>query len=57
MHKAVIFESECGWGTKLIQERVFPTKEERDKFVKEFNDENMNEDYVPDIYFYAECVN
>lgn len=57
MYKAIISESELGWGTRLIQERTFPTKEERDKFVKEFNDENMGEDYVPNSYFYAECAN
>lgn len=58
MYKAAIYESERGWGTKLMEERIFPTKEERDKFVKEFNDDvKTNEVYIPDIYFYAECVN
>lgn len=47
------YESERGWGAKLLTTRKFKTKEEADKFVKEYNSENT-EDVAPDYYFYAE---
>lgn len=50
--KAIIIESERGWGQRIDEIRRFPTKEKRDKFIKKFNLEN-DLPYVPDWYMYA----
>lgn len=60
MFKALIIESERGWGSKIDEVRTFPTKEERDKFVDEYNlkyNPNMGKGPVPDWYMIAERAN
>lgn len=53
MYKVLIWESELGWGKKLDETKYFDTLKEAEKFVKEFNSSN-NEDEVPNWYMYAE---
>lgn len=50
-----IIESERGWGQRLDEVREFDTREDAEKFVREFNAEN-NKPVVPDWYMYARIV-
>lgn len=50
--RVVIVESERGWGTKIDEIKYFDTKEEAEKFCKEFNKDNPT-DHVPDWYMQA----
>lgn len=50
--KTDIIESERGWGQKIDSTKIFDSKDEADKFVKEFNSRNT-EDSAPDWYMYA----
>ena len=45
--KVALIESERGWGQKVDEIREFDTYDEAEKFIKEFNAENV-EDKVPD---------
>lgn len=57
-YKAFIIESEAGWGTKTDSVHEFDTVEERDTFVREYN-EKHNPDMgkpgvqTPDWYMVA----
>jgi hypothetical protein len=53
--KVFIIESEAGWGQKVDEVKEFPTKEEANAFVKEFNSYNSLP-YTPDWYMYAELA-
>lgn len=53
--KVAIIESERGWGQRVDEIKEFPTKEEAEAFIQDFNAEN-NEDVVPDWYMYARLV-
>lgn len=56
--KAHIIESERGWGAKVDEVREFDTKEERDAFVKSYNEKhNPPTANVPDWYMYAVATN
>ncbi len=48
-----IIESERGWGSKIDEVRTFPSLEEAEAFVTEFNSHNT-EETVPDWYMRAE---
>lgn len=50
--KVLIIESERGWGQKVDEVKEFDTREEAEKFCKEYNSKN-NEPTVPDWYMYA----
>ena len=50
--KVEIIESEAGWGQKLDEVREFPTLEEANAFIKEFNAPN-NKPVTPSWYMYA----
>ena len=52
MWKVQIIESESGWGQRVDETISFDTKEEADKYVKEFNSQN-NLPQVPSWYMYA----
>lgn len=52
MIKVELIESERGWGQRLDEVREFPSREEAEAFVAEFNSKN-NETTVPDWYMYA----
>lgn len=52
-YTAVIVESERGWGQKIDEIKEFPSAEERDKFIAEFNSYNASST-VPDWYMVAE---
>lgn len=52
MWKAVIYESERGWGTKIDEIKSFDTKEERDEFMHKFNAKNTDL-VAPDWYMIA----
>lgn len=51
--KAIIYEFERGWGSRIDEIRRFDTVEERDDFINSFNAQN-NLPYVPDWYMVAE---
>lgn len=51
--KAVIWEFERGWGSRIDEVRCFETKQERDDFITEFNSRNTAST-VPDWYMVAE---
>jgi hypothetical protein len=51
--KVYIIESERGWGQKVDEVKEFPTREEAEKFVREYNSQNT-EPTVPDWYMYAQ---
>ena len=55
MFKVAIIESERGWGQKIDEVMTFPTKEERDAFIKEYNSKNDKKE-VPDWYMYATAL-
>lgn len=50
--KVLIIESERGWGQKVEEERMFPSLETAEAFVKDYNKDN-NLPEVPDWYMYA----
>ena len=50
-----IIESERGWGSKVDEVKKFPSLEEAEAFVTEFNSHNT-EETVPDWYMRAEVV-
>lgn len=55
--KAAIIESERGWGSKVDEVREFDTKEERDTFVKEYNEKwNPPSNHIPDWYMIARAT-
>lgn len=54
--KVQIREYEKGWGSKQDEVKDFHTKEEADKFIKEYNSEN-NKEVVPDWYMAASPLN
>lgn len=51
--KAVLYEFERGWGSRIDEIREFNTEKERDDFITSFNAQN-NLPYVPDWYMVAE---
>lgn len=58
--KAYVIEGEAGWGTKIDETLEFPTAEERDAWVKAYN-EKYNPDLgktsrVPDWYMIAKSA-
>jgi len=53
--KVAIYEYERGWGSKIDEIRDFPTYEEAQAFVKEFNSYNTKTT-VPDWYMVAEII-
>lgn len=56
--EAVILESELGWGARVDEVKEFDTKEERDTFVKDYNEKwNPPTDKVPDWYMVARARN
>jgi len=55
MVQVYIFESERGWGQRVDEVKEFPTREEADAFVEEFNRHNDLPE-VPDWYMYAKVV-
>lgn len=52
MVKVYIIESERGWGQQVDEILKFPTKEEAEKYCRDYNKDN-NEKTVPDWYMYA----
>lgn len=59
-YKAVILESEAGWGSRIDETKEFDTKQERDAFVKEYNDKYNPPlkpgERVPSWYMIAQAV-
>ena len=55
MTKVVIIESELGWGQRVDEVKKFPTREEAEKFVADFNKDNTA-DEAPDWYMVARIV-
>lgn len=53
--KVVLMEYERGWGSRVDESIEFPTKEEAEKYCKEFNSKNTD-NVVPDWYMTAEIV-
>ena len=52
--KVLIIESERGWGQKIDEVKEFATREEAEKFCREYNDKyNPPMDSAPDWYMYA----
>lgn len=54
-HIVYIFEYEREWGDRVDEIKEFPTKEEAQAFVREFNSKN-NEPRVSDWYMDAEYM-
>jgi len=50
--KVIIVEATRGWARKIIEEIKFPTKDEAEVFIKEYNSKNTFEG-VPELYRYA----
>lgn len=50
--KVEIIESEAGWGAKVDEVREFPSLDEANAFIKEFNAPN-NKPVTPSWYMYA----
>lgn len=50
-----VIEYERGWGSKVDDVRYFDTKEDADKFAKEFNSANTDE-VAPDWYMQAQTL-
>jgi hypothetical protein len=48
-----MLESERGWGQKVDESFYFKTKEEADKYVKDYNEKHNNKSEVPDWYIKA----
>lgn len=58
MHKVLIIESELGWGQKVEDVLEFPTPEEAELYVREYNRKhNPPMDRTPDWYMYAKLEN
>lgn len=55
--KAYIIESERGWGSHVEDTYYFETKEERDKYVRDYNLKYNTSKTVPDWYMRAEAAN
>lgn len=51
-----IIESERGWGSKIDEVKEFPTREAAEKFVSDFNSDNIQDGPVPDWYMIAEIA-
>ena len=51
--RVTVIESERGWGQRVDEYRRFETKEEAQKWVKDYNKDNNLRD-VPDWYMYAQ---
>jgi hypothetical protein len=60
-YQANIIESEAGWGSKIDEKKYFDSKDERDKFVNDYN-EKYNPNLgkagypVPDWYMIAQAI-
>lgn len=58
MFKAYIVEYERGWGSRVDETKEFPTREERDAFVRDYNAKHIKPlkpgERVPDWYMVAE---
>jgi hypothetical protein len=52
--KVYMIESERGWGQKVDEVKVFPTREEAVKFAEEYNKKYNPPGPVPDWYIRAE---
>ncbi len=48
-----IIESERGWGSKVDETIHFDSKEEAEKYVKDYNTKYNSKSTVPDWYMYA----
>ena len=53
MQKVLIIESEAGWGQKVDEVKEFPTYEEAEEFVREYNAKWNPPGPTPDWYMYA----
>ena len=54
MVKVFIIESEAGWGQRVEETKEFPTREEAEKFCREYNRKhNPPKDSTPGWYMYA----
>jgi hypothetical protein len=54
MTKVYIIESEAGWGQKVEETLEFPTREEAEKYCREYNNKhNPPRDATPGWYMYA----
>lgn len=51
--KVYIIESESGWGQRVDETKEFDSKEEAEKFVKEYNEKYNSKKEVPIWYMYA----
>jgi len=51
--KVVIIESERGWGQKVDEVKEFPTLQDAEAFVKQYNDQHNPPGPVPDWYMVA----
>lgn len=47
-------ESESGWGSRIDEQHLFPTKELALEFVKSYNQEYNSSPVVPDYYIIQE---
>ena len=57
MAKVQIIESEAGWGSKVDEEKDFPTVEEARQFAKDYNNKhNPPSSTTPSWYMYAHVV-
>lgn len=56
--KVLIIESEAGWGQKVDEVLEFPTPEEAEKYVREYNRKhNPVMENTPEWYMYAKLEN
>lgn len=59
-YKAIILESEAGWGSRVDETLEFDTEKERDDYVKDYNDKynpSMNSgEPTPSWYMIAQAV-
>jgi len=53
MHKVFIIESESGWGQKVDEVKEFPTREEAEKFCRDYNNKHNPPGPTPEWYMYA----
>ena len=56
MHKVFIIESEAGWGQRVDEIMEFDTKEEAEKYVKDYNGRYNTADSAPSWYMRAELA-
>jgi hypothetical protein len=50
--KVVIIEAERGWGSRVDEVKMFPTRAAAEKFCRDYNADN-NKPTVPDWYMVA----